>query len=369
MIPYFFLLIIPALFSNTSVRISRNTGNSSLVVSRSKNSSVLPVFFYLFYFLLALRHESIGRDLANYKVFFQIYTHDGLPYVFSSWQECLFRLYNYVFIHITSNYQIYLAVTAFICVYPIYYIYRQDLTHGVLKIAIFVNMSTFVMIFSGLRQSMAMGVGMIAYQAVKDKKLVRFLFLTAVAFFIHHSGFMILLMYPAYHIRLRKVHLLFIVPLLAVFFVFNRQIFGFVISVLGNFSDKYDAVASTTGAFGSLILFSMFAAFSFIVTDRKSCCAETLALQNFLLICVAIQCFAPIHNLAMRMNYYFILFIPLALGKSLEYPKKGMRQAARIGEIVMCCFFLLNYLYSAYRASITGISALDTYPYVPFWRG
>ena len=125
MFPYFLLLLVPALLSNRSVRILRNSGRTSLVVLRSKDSSALPVFFFLYFLLLALRHESIGRDLANYKAFFQQYTQSGLSYVFSSWQECLFRLYNYVFIHITDNYQVYLAVTAFICVYPIYCIYRQ----------------------------------------------------------------------------------------------------------------------------------------------------------------------------------------------------------------------------------------------------
>lgn len=369
MIPYFLLLIIPALLFNTSVRILTNVGRTSLVVSRNQNSSTIPVFFFLFFLLLALRHESIGRDLANYKAFFQQYTQGGLSYVFSSWQECLFRLYNYVFVHITRNYQIYLAITALICVYPIYYIYRQDLGHGLLKVAVFVNMSTFIMIFSGLRQSMAMAIGMIAYQAVKEKKLLRFLLLTVIAFLIHHSGFMILLMYPAYHTRIKKAHLLAIVPLLCIMFVFNRQIFGVITSVLGNFSDKYNSTTTANGAFGSLILFALFTTFSFVVTDRKKCSNETLALQNFLLICVALQCFAPIHDTAMRMNYYFILFVPIALGKTLDYPKNGMQQVARVGEIVMCCFFSLYYLYNAYQSSITGISALDTYPYVPFWRG
>jgi len=80
-----------------------------------------------------------------------------------------------------------------------------------------------------------------------------------------------------------------------------------------------------------------------------------------------LQFFASVFGNAMRMNYYFILLIPIAIGKSLNCVKDNYRQVARVGEIVIASFFTVYFLYNIYISSITGISGLDTVPYVPFW--
>ena len=371
MIPYFALLIIPAMFLTVDVKIGKSQRRNAWTLTIKKNSqdSVLPIFFFLLLMLLMLRHETIGRDLPNYKIFFRNYTDGGLNYVFSSWQEVLFRLYNWIFIQITDDYQIYLAVTAFITVIPIACVYLQDRSHGFMKIAVFVNMSTFIMLFSGLRQAMAMAVGMLAYCCVKERKLGKFLFLGVVATLIHHSGFMVFFMYPLYHVELRKVHMLAVVPMMVGVYIFNRQIFGGITKLLGSLTDKYEATMTSTGAYGSLVLFALFAIFAHVVTDRNCCDRETKGLMNFLLMTVVIQCFAPLYDTAMRMNYYFILFVPIALGKCITYRKLSMRQVAVVAEAVLSIFFTALFFVNTYRSYQTGISTLDTNPYIPFWKG
>ena len=69
------------------------------------------------------------------------------------------------------------------------------------------------------------------------------------------------------------------------------------------------------------------------------------------------------------MNYYFILLIPMAVGKCLTFVDYKYAQVAKVGEIVICVFFTALFLYNTYISYITGVSALDTIPYVPFWKG
>lgn len=369
MIPYFALILISTLCSLFSVHTYKKSATKTVItLTRDRNSAALPAFFFMYFLLLALRHEMVGNDTFNYQNMFLSHTQWGGDYIFSSWQEVIFRAFNWGVRQFTDNFRIFLILTSLICVLPIAYIYNQDKTHGLLKIAVFVNMSTFIMLFSGIRQAMAMGVGMLAYKMVKERKLWKFLLLATVAMLIHHSGFMVFFMYPLYYVRFQKIHLLVVVPLIVAVFVFNKQIFGALAHVFEFFSIRYSAEATSTGAYGSLILFVAFSVFSYVITDDTICDSETIGLRNFLLFTVVIQCFAPLYDTAMRMNYYYILFIPLALGKCLDYSKKSMRQVAKTGEIVITVFFLLYFVYTVCREYFSGISTLNTVPYVPFWK-
>ena len=369
MFPYFALLLIPAIFSACAISIYKKSTTALVVsISRDRNSAALPVFFFMLLMLLVLRHETVGCDILNYKYMFYEYTQWGAEYVFSIWQEVLFRGLNWLIMKLTGSFRVFLIVTAMIAVLPIAYVYNQDKTHGFLKIAVFVNMSTFIMLFSGIRQSMAMGIGMLAYQMVKEKKHWQFLLLATLSMLVHHSGLMVFFMYPLYHIRFRKIHLLAIIPAFVMVLVFNRPIFKFLAMILESTYDKYSIEIVSTGAYGSLILFAIFSVFAYVVVDEKNCDVETLGLRNFLLFATMLQCFAPVHSLAMRMNYYYILFIPLALGKCMNNYKKSMRQVVKMAEIVLCVFFTIFFMYNTYQSFITGKSTLDTIPYVPFWK-
>ena len=95
---------------------------------------------------------------------------------------------------------------------------------------------------------------------------------------------------------------------------------------------------------------------------------ETLALRNMLLFAVLLQCFAPVHVLAMRMNYYFIIFIPMLIPKLLTVVKPNFKDVAGIAKAVLVGFFMVYYLITTYIACQTTGGVLNTYPYVPFWQ-
>ena len=52
-----------------------------------------------------------------------------------------------------------------------------------------------------------------------------------------------------------------------------------------------------------LILFALFTVFAFIIPDELIIDKETTGLRNFLLLSLVLQMFAPLHSLAMRLNY------------------------------------------------------------------
>ncbi len=371
MIPYLILVFVPFVFYYISIKkrsgkLCVDIGDSSEI---KNNNCIIPVFFIIFVVLLALRHESIGRDIVKYEYYFDKLSGAGFSELLNSDWDILYVALNWLVGKFTDSFQVFLAVVAVITVAPLAVVYSQDKEYGVLKTMLFLNMPTFIMIFSGLRQSLAITMGVVAYTFVRKKKLGWFLLFAFIAWGFHHTAFMVFLLYPLYHYPLKKKHLIFVIPTFLVMFAFNRQIFttatAFLSRIFGE--EDYLVAIDNNGAYTMVVLFLMFAVISYFIPNEDEMDNESLGLRNFLLMAAILQCFAPIHMLAMRMNYYFIIFVPVAIGKCLKYVKVNLRDVAWVVKVVMILFFMAYYLYNTYRSCRTGISTLDIYPYRPFW--
>ena len=372
MVPYILLILIPVLFSVVVYKAPQAQTAEGLMRDDDyvrRFNLTIPVFFAMLVIMLVLRHETVGIDLLNYKYYFNLYR--GLPFqtLFAVEIEPLYAVLSWLIGQMTENYQIFLAVVALLTVLPIAVLYAEDREYGCLKIALYLNMSTFVMLFSGLRQSLAIAVGIVAYFFVRKKHLLRFLICVAVAMGFHTSAIVLLLLYPCYHAKFKKQHLWFLIPTLLLVFVFNRYLFSFLSKVLNRYlGEQYEAVATSTGAYTMLLVFAAFAFLCYFIPEEDQMDDETLGLRNVMLLAVLLQCFAPIHPLAMRMNYYFIILIPILMPKIFKCKKEAYEELARLFEIGLTLFFFAYFLLDTLTAYRTGSGALNTVPYVPFWK-
>jgi hypothetical protein len=209
---------------------------------------------------------------------------------------------------------------------------------------------------------LAIGIGFIAYEFTRRHEFFPFLAMVLLSMTVHTSGFMLLIMYPLYYAKITKKWLYAVVPLLVALFVFNRQVFS-VLSIILERYTRFESIASSTGAYTMLILFAIFTVFAFLVPEEAKMDEETIGLRNFLLLTLVIQMFAPLHVLAMRMNYYYIIFIPLPMPKIIQYRSKRWNQVGIWGRHIMVVFFLLYFFYNAHQGS-----SLNVFPYHFFWE-
>lgn len=375
MLPYVLLMFVPLLFTifATSKKALGVKHGSTLLIGTDEhirnNSLLIPVFFLMLIVILSLRDELIGNDTGGYRRFFESYSAMSLRQVMANTSDILYWLLNWLVGQFTRDFQVFLAVVAVITVAPIASVYGKDREHGFLKCVLFMNMTVFIMLFSGLRQSVALAMGMVAYEYVVRKKPLRFLLFALIAFGFHHSAFIILLYYPLCHFTFKRRHLWFVIPAVLAVFIFNKPIFTFAAQAMNSvFGEKYDGETTETGAYAMLILFAIFTVFAYVLPDEKLMDKETLGQRNLLLMALVLQCFAPVHVLAMRLNYYFIIFIPVLIPKILKYHKRSLKKLTIASQVVMIGFFVLYYLINTYESCKTGISDLNTYPYIPFWK-
>lgn len=153
MLPYFALIGLPVLLS----LIPYNDNNKVF----NKRFPLL-VFFVFFIVMLSLRSVHCGIDLTTYK--YKFMHSDSINFVsLITSREFGFRLLMFVCKIATNNFQFFLFVCAILSVGPIAFVYLRNTKRNILTIALFVGIAPFSLFFSGLRQSISLGIGALCY--------------------------------------------------------------------------------------------------------------------------------------------------------------------------------------------------------------
>lgn len=355
MVPYFIMLLIPAVFSvaigNNEIRIGKKA-----TIDRK---AAIDLFFFIFLFLLIFRDESIGTDLSVYKFrFFESEDISLLGILKRSNFEIGFSLLSKAVLTLSHKFRWMMVICALISVVPVWIMYRKNTEFPFLSIVLFLNIAPFSIYFSGLRQAIAMSFVYPIYICARNKKFLPAVLLTAAAFTFHRSAFVLLLLYPIYNFNLKsKYHLLWIIPTLVLTTLFREPIYLFLVKFMDDvYFEKYSYIRNTGAINFSLMLFA-FLLFSFIVPDKGKIDRDFVGLRNICALCATLQVFSAINPIAMRLNYYFLLLIPILIPKIAKRAERYQR-IAKFAEAAIILFFAVYYFYHAPMDDI-----LNVYPY------
>lgn len=365
MLPYFLLLfftaILPLVFY-PSGRVA--SGYNYSYVVQKRNKMTITIFFVGLFILLSLRDITVGKDLYTYKSIYEICYNNPFENLSRMQWELGYTIYNKLISFISKEYRFFLIVTAFIILKPIYKLYSKEKKYSFLLIVLFINMPCFLMIFSGLRQAIAISIGVLVYMAIENKKNIWGMLLIFLAISFHTSAFVLFLIYPAFFLRIKAKHLLYIVPTLIFIYIFRVPIFTFIIGLMPSKYIEFYGEMQQTGAFGMMILFFVFLTFSFVILDESVMSDKDYFMRNILLIATMFQLFVPIHGLIQRASYYFFIFVPVSILSIVQAPKRRLKNISNAAVVVMGGFFTLYFFYTAFFSTD---NLLDVFPYKFFW--
>lgn len=355
MLVYWLMLLIPGMMYVLLLPLKED----------QRNRAVTAAFFLILGAMLVLRGTDCGIDLRTYEYYFRKFAAMPWQLLHTYDLEPGFKCYVKLIASFTDNYQLFIAITSVLYMIPVMYLYQRFQRGSFLKLLLLVNMSVFPMFFSGLRQAMAIAIGVFAYLALIDGRKIRYLLFTGLAWLFHESAFMLLLLYPMYHLRIRQKNTPVIVMGLCALLALNKEIFllaGKVAALLGS---SYVVSATSTGAYMTIVLLFAFFLFSMIMLDEEKADGEIFFLRNILLLALIVQMFSPLHNTVSRLGYYFVLFVPLLIPEVIYRAKRQFLQISVLAQFILCGFFFFYFMESAY----TGQDILRIYPYIPFWKG
>lgn len=360
MLPYYFLFGIPILYAIINELIYEKNER----IEEKKNYTIT-IFFFIYAILLSFRSDNVGVDTARY---LEIYETVGnlswgeLRETFEN-SEIGYFFFSKIVGSIFGNEQVIIIVTALMSVLPIAYLYYRETKNCLVSMSLFLTMPIFQMAFSGIRQAVAMAFVVPALYYIKERKLLKFILVVFFATLFHRSAFIILLMYPLYFMNIKLKNAALLIPIGLVILRFNTQIYLWMAVAMGDrFEERY-AYTTETGAYTMLIVYVIFTLYAFVVMDESRMDESAKGFRNYLVIATFLQMFTPVNPIAMRLNYYFILFIPIVITQINYYSKIRDKRVRFLIDVAVFFTFMLYYIDKAHSMDILGI-----YPYEFFFQ-
>lgn len=320
---------------------------TALFYEKSEVDRITITFFFVAYLLLlCLRDYSVGVDTRGYVSTFEYTKYlDWRTSLLYGDNEIGFKLLR-ILIQWFGNSRLFVLVCACLVVAPVMYLYKREAEGAMICISFFLISLLFEMFFSGMRQSIAIALAVPAYYFVKDKKVIKFLLIVALAYCFHKSAIMLLFLYPIYHAHITKKWLWGIIPLIGFVMMRRDLLMDLVFQLAGDeYSYKYSYLTGSSGQMGLMILFLLLVAYSYVILDEDKAGKEEIGLRNILLLATFIHLFTPLNPTISRINYYFILFIPVAISRiNNRCSDEGyLYQLKTVATVVMPVFFMIYF--------------------------
>ena len=348
---YFIIYFIFLILGIICIRSNHNT---------TVNKAIAYACFVILFIVLALRHETMGIDLQSgyIKLFdmavgnsFRTYM-DAASSIHYEWS---FKAFVWVIASIVPSHQFFLGLVAFISLSPIAFLFSEKSEKPVMSWIIYMGMSTFLILFSTLRQSITVGIGVLMYLAAERNKYILFCFLLVLATLFHTSAIILILIYPAVKIKeSMKIRIIALCALIVSVF-FTDQLGTIIEKLIPMYAKYVEDKFVAYRLFFVLILIYILCCF---LTDNSD--LQSSYMNLFFLTCCW-QLTGLISQEIPREGFYFMPSLCVLL-PSIINSQKNKKISITLEILVIICFTAFG-LYSIYITEWTM-----SYPYYWFWQ-
>lgn len=322
--------------------------------------------------LSALRAVSVGTDTATYcRLYRKIARISSLDRLWkrSFGYEPGYQLFVFLLTRVSPDPQLLLVVYSFVCFLILgRFFYRHSVSPWFSTLLFFCLM-LFDFYLSGIRQTMAISLLLLAYDCLAERKAIRFFLLVALAGTFHNSALLFLLAYP---LMLCRSDRLCVLTLLAAA-IAVAAFWGPVLRLILHFFPKYryylgDSAFGTSGRTAILSKMAVYLAvlifgllFRKTVSAGENCPDRSL---DFRLVCLlaALSLVALRANVLSRFFRIFEPYVCLYLPEVLD--RKGGRDRVLTTAVCVLCFLI----YAATIQFLRTPAWQQTYPYAFFWN-
>ena len=325
---YISAFAISCLFAYVYQRLNKRSINTKFNAFLCAALSLLPVL------MLAMLRKGTGADYWNYtKAYIYDYTYNFEPLV-------VFLIHGLK--KITNEPQAFFVISSII-IYILYYfgIFRESDTPS-FSVFLFLVSGCFFMTMNLIRQSMAIGIGLLSLPYIKDQKLKPVIIITFVAAMCHYSAVFYLLLYIMNHFKIS--------PLQALAICFLVFVFSSVIALLlsyflqGSKYSGYFSLAENNIRWSSVLVnLSVFILLSYMYSFiQNNPTLKLLYTTAFLGMLFCLSCRAmpePVGRLSEYSNMICVIYLPHAI-KSLH--DKRIRTLVYILAAIL---YILEYIW------------------------
>ena len=179
-----------------------------------------------FFVLLALKGEDIGADTDQYTLMFQATQFD----IFDKYYDRIeggYRLFLIILTKIFDHPQWqYIIFAVFSFIVFVYFLERNSCKPEWF-VLMFLALNLYAFYMTGIRQAIAMTICLLAYEKIKEKKLIWFLLLVVLAMSFHTAAMFFLPAYFIAHLKTTKAKIPLYIAVFVVAAIYNEELFMF----------------------------------------------------------------------------------------------------------------------------------------------
>ena len=249
-----------------------------------------------------------------------------------------------------GDYQIYtMVVAAFVTLAWTHFI-RRFSPSPVQSILYYFGLLYFTLQVSALKQSLAMAVILFSFDAVVDRKLLRFLILVWIASLFHFPALVFLPAYWISNLKLEKSYLIFLAALFLITYLFRDRLAELM-------TDTYYDTAITEHSSmrflaNKVIVMIVIIVAALIIRPPSADDRRYGSLLMLIGVSAVIQTFAGYSNIFERLaDYYFqfaVVFIPMIFEdvktKRKHLSQHELRLVRKVGPYLFCAFAIWRFL-------------------------
>ena len=179
-----------------------------------------------FFIMLALKAESVGADTDQYTRMFEVTQVD----LFDKYYDRIeggYRLFLIILTKIFDHPQWqYVVFAVFTFIVFVYFLERNSCKPEWF-VLLFLSLNLYAFYMTGIRQAIAMTICLLAYEKIKEKKLIWFLLLVALAMSFHTAAMFFLPAYFIAHLKTTKAKIPLYIVVFIVAAIYNEELFMF----------------------------------------------------------------------------------------------------------------------------------------------
>ena len=316
------------------------------------------VSFGLIILLTALRSENVGPDTRQYIGHFNRICND-VYYRLDEQFESGYWLLTVAVSKITYNEQIFLLVIALMTNIPIALFINKYSRNKLLSVVLYITVGAFTFQLTGLRQSIAMAICIMAIDYSLQRKLLPFLFLTVLASFFHRSAILFLPVYLVGTPILNRRNIILIVA--SFIFVTFADIFISNLSMLLSYGEYLGTAGVEDTGGWTVIAIMLISLVLYLFTKKSGSLGEREDNNDrffFILLLWALSLYWIRYQMraAERVSLYYRCALLILLPNTLDrLQNKNLRTLLNSACIVLAILLFFYWLQGS------------AYIYTPFW--
>ena len=323
--------------------------NNTYRTSEKANKRFLMVSFVIIYLVCALRDYSVGRDIPGYMETYELSSQYPLWDATWIYMEAGYVAYMKICSLLGFSNRMFLFVTYFFMLFPIYYTIKKYSDNPLLSVIIFICFQFLTFDLSGIRQGLATSICLMGFTfALKEGKrnLIIFYLFAILAFLFHRSSIIFMLVPFIVRMKYNTKNIIILLGITAV----SPGLTGFIMVInSNNHMSKYgvDDRLAMGGMLVFLFAMALFMIYSSYVNkhrqykydNRKAISVNQL---TFLVIVSVIFSLAFNGSMLSRSTMFYTIFLLYALPNAISILPKSTRVFCNISfHIGMLLFFYI----------------------------